>query len=81
VFRVETRHGKSAKNATKLIWVYKDWSCEDRLVRCRLTTLEKRRSRGDLVKAYKIITGKEVLKSERLSELAPNKTTSEQMYI
>ena len=39
--------------------------------RCGLTTLEKRRSRGDLIEAYKIITGKQ----ERFFELAPSKVT------
>ena len=34
-------------------------SYEVRLKRCGLTTLERRRSRGDLIEAFKIITGKE----------------------
>jgi len=37
---------------------------------CGLTTLEKRRSRGNLVKAYKIIAEKESIQWERFFELA-----------
>src|SRR6218665_343649 len=63
--------------ATKMIQGYKDFSYEERLIRCGLTTLEKRRSRGDLIEAYKIITGKESigLQWERFFELAPSKGT------
>ena len=54
---------KVQRRATKMIWGYKDLSYEERLKRCGLTTLEKRRNRGDLIEAYKIITGKEALLS------------------
>src|SRR6218665_490670 len=47
---------KVQRRATKMIQGYKDLSYEERLIRCGLTTLEKRRSRGDLIEAYKIIT-------------------------
>jgi len=33
---------------------------------CGLTKLEKRRNRGDLIEAYKIITGKESIQWEVL---------------
>ena len=45
------------------------------MIRCGLTTLEKRRSRGDLTKASKIIAGKESIQWERFFELAPSKVT------
>jgi len=48
---------------------------KERLIRCGLTTLNKRRSRGDLIEAYKIITGKESIQWERFFELAPSKGT------
>src|SRR6218665_2667058 len=56
---------KVQRRATKMIQGYKDLSYEERLIRCGLTTLEKRRSRGDLIEAYKIITGKESIQWER----------------
>ena len=63
------------RRATKLIQGYTDLSYEERLIRCGLTTLEKRTSRGDLIKAYKIITGKESIQGERFFQLAPSKVT------
>src|SRR6218665_13665 len=57
---------KVQRRATKMIQGYKDLSYEERLImiRCGLTRLEKRRSRGDLIEAYKIITGKESIQWE-----------------
>jgi len=37
--------------------------------------IRKKRDRGDLIEAYKIITRKETLQWERMFELAPNKAT------
>src|SRR6218665_1183085 len=56
---------KVQRRATKMIQGYKDLSYEERLIRCGLTTLEKRRSRGDLIEAYKVITGKKSIQWER----------------
>src|SRR6218665_773802 len=64
---------KVQRRATKMIQGYKYLSYEERLTRCG--TLEKRRSRGDLIEAYKIITGKESMQWERFFELAPSKLT------
>src|SRR6218665_773702 len=58
-----------------MIQGYKCLSYEERLIRCGLTTLEKRRSRGDLIEAYKNITGTESIRGERFFELAPSKVT------
>ena len=63
-----------------MIWGYKDLGYEERLKRCGLTTLERRRSRGDLIEAYKIITGKEAVQKEKFFELAPNKATRGHRY-
>src|SRR6218665_2803620 len=71
---------KVQRRATKMIQGYKDLSYEERLIRGRLTTLEKRRSRGDLIEAYKIITGKASIQSERFFELAPSKVTRGHIY-
>src|SRR6218665_2258864 len=79
----EAGYGKieeSAKKSHKMIQGYKDLSYEERLIRCGLTTLEKRRSRGDLIEAYKIITGKESIQWERFFELAPSKGTLGHRY-
>jgi len=50
---------KVQRRATKLVKGLKNCSCKVRLTKLGLTTLEERRQRGDLVEAYKIITGKE----------------------
>ena len=42
--------------------------------------MERRRSRGDLIEAYKIITGKETVQKEKFFELAPNKATQGHRY-
>ena len=42
---------------------------ESRLHRLRLTTLERRRIRGDLIETFKILTGIEKLDKERFFEL------------
>ena len=57
----------------KMIQGYTDLINEDKLIRCGLTTLEKRRSRGDLTETYKIVSGKESIQWERFFELAPSK--------
>jgi len=58
-----------------MIQGYKVLSYEERLKWFGLTTLEKRRSRGDLIEAYKTINGKEAIHVERFLELTPCKVT------
>src|SRR6218665_3620346 len=66
---------KVQRRATKMIQGYKYLSYEERFIMCGLITLEKRRSRGNLIEAYKIIIGKEAIQWERFFELAPSKVT------
>jgi len=64
----------------QLIRGYKYLSYEERLIRCGLTALKKRRSKGNLIEAYKIITGKEAIPWERFFELGPSKVTRGHRY-
>jgi len=68
---------KVQRRETKVIQGYKYLSYEERLIRCGLTTLEKIRSRGDLIEAYKnkINIGMESKQLEMFFELAPSKVT------
>src|SRR5688572_25349464 len=43
---------------------------EERLVNCVLTTLDKRRCRGDLIETYTLITNKETKPLSRFFQLA-----------
>jgi len=61
----ETGHGKtreSAKKNHKNDSRLQGFEYEERVKSCGLTTLEKRRSRGDLIKACNIITGEELIR-------------------
>ena len=48
---------KIQRRATKLIPELKNVRYEDRLFKLNLTTLEERRTRGDLIQLYKILSG------------------------
>ena len=52
---------KIQRQATKMIHL----SYSGRLKRLKRTSLEDRRQRGDLIEAYKIISGKENVKSDK----------------
>ena len=47
------------RSATRLLSGFAKYSYEDRLRRLGITTLRKRRERGDLIEVYKIMSGKE----------------------
>jgi len=58
-----------------MIQGYKELSYENRLKWCELTTLEKRRGRGDLIEANKIITGKVLIQWGNFLEIASSNVT------
>ena len=53
------------RRATKIIPALKHLPYEERLRRLKLTTLEERRVRGDMIETYKLLTGKEDIKPDR----------------
>lgn len=55
---------KVQHRATKMITGFQNMSYEERLSRLRLTTLETRRLRGDLIEVFKIMKGFEGLKCD-----------------
>ena len=63
---------KVQQRATKWVKGFKNRSYSDRLKLLNLTTLEKRRKRGDLIEAFKIITGKEDIEPDSLFTIANN---------
>ena len=48
---------------------------KDRLKALNLATLEQRRERGDLIEAFKIITGKENIECEKFFKFRDDSTT------
>jgi len=60
------------RRATKLIKGFKNLNYENRLKRLKLTTLEKRRLRGDLIETFKIITGKEKVDKHEFFAISNN---------
>ena len=53
---------------------------EERLERCGLTTLDKRRCRGDLIETYKLMTNKEAISFSRFFLLANRSGLRGHMY-
>ena len=57
------------RKATKLVQGFKNLSYVERLERLHLTTLKKRRLRGDLIETYKLLTGRENIDCNSLLHL------------
>ena len=58
------------KRATKLVEGMKKLSYPERLRKLKMTTLERRRLRGDMIETYKIVTGRERVKITDFFELS-----------
>ena len=65
---------KIQRRATKLVHGFNKMSHEQRLKALGLYSLQRKRLRGDLIETYKILTGKEKIKSDQLFQKA---TTTE----
>ena len=61
---------KVQRRATKMIRGFQALTYEERLEECGLTTLDKRRCRGDLIETYKLMSGKEEMPFSRYYNLA-----------
>lgn len=66
---------KIQHRATKLVPELRNLAYSDRLKALNLTTLEERRSRGDLIEAFKIITGKENVDCDKFFKFRENANT------
>ena len=63
------------RRATKIIPSFKSLEYRERLKRLRLTTLKRRRSRGDMIETYKILTGKEQIDRSLMFKLSKYRGT------
>ena len=66
---------KIQHRATKLVPQLRNLEYEERLKVLNLTTLEERRVRGDLIQAYRIITGKDNVNCEQFFKFRENANT------
>ena len=71
---------KIQRRATKMIKGFGNLAYEERLRRCKLTTLEKRRNRGDLIETFKIVTGRDKIPAQRLFKFSVDKRTRGHRY-
>ena len=60
------------RTATNLVPALKKFSYEERLKRLGLTTLRIRRTRGDLIEVFKIMTGRERINKDQLFHTSQN---------
>ena len=61
------------RRATRMVPELKHLSYEERLDKLKLTTLEERRARGDMIETYKIITGKEKVNPRKFFQMVPDR--------
>jgi ribonuclease P/MRP protein subunit RPP40 len=66
--------------ATRLVGEFAGLKYDDRLTRAGLTTLEKRRERGDLIQVFKIIKGFDKVDCNKFFQLAVNSRTRGHKY-
>ena len=67
---------KIQRRATKVVPESRHLSYIDRLKRLKLTSLEDRRQRGDLIETYKIISGKGNIKCDKVFKMADSDLSS-----
>ena len=60
------------RRATKMVAGFHKLKYHERLKRLNLTTLEKRRTRGDLIETYKLLTGKEDINYRKFFQMNIN---------
>jgi len=77
VFNLDTTHGKGCRNfkrvqkaATNLVPPLMKYSYEKRLKRLGIPSLDRKKSRGDMIETYKILTGKENIESEHFLKIS-----------
>ena len=61
------------RRATRMVPELKHLTYEERLEKLKLTTLEERRARGDMIETYKIITGKEKVNPGKFFQMIPDR--------
>lgn len=66
---------KIQHRATKLVPQLRNLEYENRLKALNLTTLEERRARGDMIQAYRIITGKDDVNCDQFFKFRENANT------